>query len=111
MTDVDEHGKERVDRAGGEEAVEAHSHSHPNYMAVWFGLFVLTMAEVGVAFVTAIPHSVIVLILVALAIWKALLVALYFMHLRFETNGLRLLVIAPLPLPVIMVVAILMEYV
>ena len=41
----------------------------------------------------------------------ALLVALYFMHLRFETNRLRILAIAPLPLAVIMILAVITEYV
>lgn len=102
--------------AGSAEAVgtgpgaESPAHEEPNYMGVWLGLFLLTMAEVGVAFVTAFPKQVIVLILIGLAIWKALLVALYYMHLRFEPSRLRMVVLAPLPLGVIMVLAILMEY-
>ena len=55
--------------------------------------------------------TTIILILVVMAIWKALLVALYFMHLRFETNRLRILAIAPLPLAVIMILAVITEYV
>lgn len=85
-------------------------HAEPNYMGVWLGLFLLTMAEVGVAFLSGIPKSVIILILIGLAVWKALLVALYYMHLRFEPNRLRMVALAPLPLAVIMVLAILMEY-
>jgi len=46
-----------------------------------------------------------------LAIWKALLVALYFMHLKFEGNRMRIFAIAPLPLTVIIIVAVLTEYV
>lgn len=89
---------------------ESPSHAEPNYMGVWLGLFLLTVAEVGVAFLTAIPKQVIVLMLIGFAIWKALLVALYYMHLRFEPNRLRIVALAPLPLGVIMVLAILMEY-
>lgn len=89
---------------------EGGGHQEPNYMGVWLGLFLLTVAEVGVAFLSAIPKSVIVVILLGLAVWKALLVALYYMHLRFEPKRLRLVVMAPLPLAVIMVLAILMEY-
>jgi hypothetical protein len=33
------------------------------------------------------------------------------MHLRFETNRLRILAIAPLPLAVIMILAVITEYV
>jgi cytochrome c oxidase subunit 4 len=90
-------------------ATTAHQTHHPNYMGVFLGLALLTGAELGVAFLPW-PKRIIVLILIALALWKALLVALYYMHLRFEPNRLRLLVIAPLPLAVIMVVAVLQEF-
>jgi cytochrome c oxidase subunit 4 len=82
---------------------------HPNYVGVWFALAALTALELTVAF---LPWSkrVIVLILVALAVWKALLVALYYMHLRFEPRRLLLLAIAPLPLAVILVTAVITEY-
>ena len=83
---------------------------HPNYWAVWAFLLILTLAEVGVAF---LPWSknVLILLLLGMAIWKALLVALYFMHLRFEENRMRIFAIAPLPLTVIIVVAAITEYV
>jgi len=82
---------------------------HPNYMAVFGGLFALTVLELGVAF---LPWSkvAIVLMLIFLAVWKALMVALYFMHLRWETNRLRLMIIAPLPLAAILVVAVIQEF-
>jgi cytochrome c oxidase subunit 4 len=85
------------------------AHRHPNYIGVWVLLAVLTAVELGVAF---LPWSklVIVLLLIGLAVWKALLVALYYMHLRFEPNRLRILAIAPLPLAVILVVAVIQEY-
>ena len=51
------------------------------------------------------------LLLVGMALWKALLVALYFMHLRFEKTRMRIFAIAPLPLTVIIVVAVLTEFV
>ncbi|HEX9729918.1 MAG TPA: cytochrome C oxidase subunit IV family protein [Gemmatimonadales bacterium] len=89
---------------------ETHAFKHPNYWAVWAVLAALTLVELGVAF---LPWSkgVIVLLLVGMALWKALLVALYFMHLRFEANRLRIFAIAPLPLAVIIVVAVIMEFV
>jgi cytochrome c oxidase subunit 4 len=89
---------------------EAKRH-HPNYMAIWAWLFVLTLAELGVAFLTVFPKRVLIVMLIGLALWKALLVALYYMHLRFEANRVRILAIAPLPLAVIMVMAVITEYV
>lgn len=82
---------------------------HPPYIAIWVGLAVLTGVELGVAFLPW-PKRVVVLLLILLAVWKAVLVALYYMHLRFEPNRLRILAIAPLPLAVILVTAVIMEY-
>jgi cytochrome c oxidase subunit IV len=84
--------------------------AHPTYWLVWAVLAALTLVELGVAF---LPWSrgVVVLTLVALAVWKALLVALYFMHLRFEKNRMRIFALAPLPLTVIIVIAVLTEFV
>jgi len=39
------------------------------------------------------------------------MVALYFMHLRFEQNRMRVFALAPLPLAVIIVIAVLTEFV
>lgn len=79
------------------------------YIAVWALLAVLTALEVGVAFI-GLPRKLVVVTLIGLAIWKALLVALYYMHLRFEPKRLWVLAGAPLPLAVILVVAVLQEY-
>ncbi len=94
--------------AGPVDAGEDEIH-HPNYIGIFVMLAVLTGIELGVAF---LPWSklTLVLILLGLAVWKALLVALYFMHLRFEPNRLRILAIAPLPLAVILVTAVITEY-
>lgn len=89
---------------------KAAAHAQPNYWTIWAYLLVLTVVELGVAF---LPWSkeIQLLVLLALAIWKALLVALYFMHLKFEGNRMRIFAIAPLPLTVIIIVAVLTEYV
>jgi cytochrome c oxidase subunit 4 len=81
----------------------------PNYMAVFAGLAVLTAIEVGVAFM-GFGRTTTILILVGLAIWKAVLVALYYMHLRFEPPRLVVMVVAPLPLALILVLAVLTEF-
>ena len=89
-------------------APAAAPHKHPPYMAIWFGLALLTAVELGVAF---LPWSklTLILLLIFLAVWKALMVALYFMHLRWERGRLRILAAAPLPFCVIFVVFILQE--
>lgn len=84
-------------------------HARPNYVGIWFALAALTALELTVAFLPW-PKWTLILILIGMALWKALLVALYYMHLRFERNRLRLLAIAPLPFTVILVVAVLQEH-
>ncbi|MFQ5688914.1 MAG: cytochrome C oxidase subunit IV family protein [Gemmatimonadota bacterium] len=98
---------ERLNREG----TGAAAHEGLSYIAVWGLLFVLTMAELGVAFLGAFPKHVIVFILLGTAVWKALLVAMYYMHLRFEPRRLLLVVLPPLPLVAILIVTVLMEYV
>ena len=89
--------------------MEKAKHAHPNYIAIFIFLGVLTAVELGIAFLPW-PKTVLILLLVFLAIWKAVLVALYYMHLRYEPTRLRLLAIAPLPLAVILVVAVTREF-
>lgn len=89
--------------------MEEAAHKQPNYMAVFAALAVLTVIEVAVAFVGFGRHATII-ILVGLAFWKASLVALYYMHLRFEPPRLVIMVLAPLPLAAILVLAVLTEF-
>ncbi len=84
-------------------------HSRPNYIGIWVGLAVLTGLELTIAFLPW-PKTTLILLLIALAVWKALLVALYYMHLRFEQGRVRLLAIAPLPFCIILVTAVLQEH-
>jgi cytochrome c oxidase subunit IV len=94
--------------AGPGPAAVAHKKA-PNYYLIWVFLGVLTLAEIGVAFLSGISKMVLILILIALAVWKALLVAMYYMHLKFEPKKLWWVAAAPLPLAVILVVIVLME--
>jgi cytochrome c oxidase subunit IV len=84
---------------------EGHSDTHPipNYMAIFWWLLGLTIAEIAWA---VIPHhSELILAsgIVALAIVKAVLVALYFMHLKFERKTLGILFASTLILGCILV--------
>ena len=85
------------------------AHAHPSYVGIWVVLAVLTACELGIAF---LPWSktLIIVILVALAFWKASLVALYYMHLRFETRRVMILAVAPLPFIVVLLTAGLVEH-
>ncbi|HTR03983.1 MAG TPA: cytochrome C oxidase subunit IV family protein [Thermoanaerobaculia bacterium] len=78
-------------------------HTIPNYMAIFWWLLGLTIAEIGWAILP--HHSELVLAggIVALAIIKAVLVAMYFMHLKFERRTMGILFASTLILGVILV--------
>ena len=81
----------------------------PKYMMVFFALAALTAVELGVAFV-GLSELLTMLVLVGLALWKAMLVALYYMHLRWEPKPLHIILMTVLPLPFILVLAVLTEF-
>jgi cytochrome c oxidase subunit 4 len=70
---------------------------HPNYVLVWYWLLGLALASV---LVSALPlsHTLTVVLIFSAALVKALLVALYFMHLRFEGWPIYALALVPLVL-------------
>jgi cytochrome c oxidase subunit 4 len=78
------------------------THKHPNYMAIFWYLAILTAVELAVIFMPLAKLTIGVL-LVALALGKASLVAMYFMHLRFETRTLGLIAITPLAIATLLV--------
>jgi cytochrome c oxidase subunit 4 len=78
-------------------------------MLIWVYLAVLTVVEVLVAFVSSMPFIVLVIVLLALAFWKALLVAMYYMHLKFEPKKLWIIAAVPIPLILILLGVVLME--
>src|SRR5205807_3286533 len=82
--------------------METTQHKLPNYMLIWLYLFVLTAAEVLFAFEMPISQLAKIVCLLVLAVVKALLVALFFMHLKFERWRLRVVFMIPLPLAAIL---------
>jgi cytochrome c oxidase subunit 4 len=85
------------------------THVRPNYMLIWLYLFVMTILEVVLAFEIPVSQNMKLILLLILAVWKALLVAMFFMHLKFERWRLRLIFIIPLPLAAILVTVVIME--
>jgi len=84
----------------------AGEHKHPNYMAIFWLLAVLTAVELSVVF---LPFGKMIngTLLCALAVGKAAVVAMYFMHLKFETRTLGLIAITPLAIATLLVFVIL----
>lgn len=73
----------------------AHERVHPNYVAVWFWLVGLLIVSVGVTYLP-IPTRITLFLIFAMAVVKAVLVALNYMHLKSE----RLLIYAMALIPV-----------
>ena len=73
----------------------AEQHQEPNYIGVLVWLAVLTLAEIAVVLM-GVPQLPKVILLVGMALSKASLVALYFMHLKFERSTLMIIAFTPL---------------
>jgi len=81
-------------------------HDEPNYMAIFWWLFALTVVEVAITYMP-IPKALMITALVVLAFTKAALVAMYFMHLRFEKRTLGVVALAP---PILLVMFVFIIY-
>jgi cytochrome c oxidase subunit 4 len=83
-------------------AVElAEERAHPNYVTVWVWLVVLMAGGVLASYLPLGRSAVVGLIFVIAAV-KALLVALYYMHLRFERGVIYAMAIVPVVLAVLL---------
>ncbi len=83
-------------------------HKQPNYGAIFWALFILTVCEIIVANLH-FAKPIIVVTLVFLAIVKASLVALFYMHLKFEKYVIYIIALFPLFLAVILTVLVLFD--
>jgi cytochrome c oxidase subunit IV len=73
---------------------EVTAHSGPSYIAVFIYLAILTGIELAV-YAAGLPQVPKVALLVALAWAKAVLVAMYFMHLAMERRALAFIAVIP----------------
>jgi len=73
----------------------ADAHAEPNYLSIFWWLLALTILEIAVIY-TPIARLAIIILLVGFALAKAALVAMYFMHLRFERITLAMIAVTPL---------------
>lgn len=89
-----------------------HSGSHPGnrtYVLVALVLAVITGVEVMVFYLEAL-RPVIVPILLVLSTSKFILVASFFMHLKYDSRVLRWLFAGPLLMAIVIIVAIMALY-
>jgi cytochrome c oxidase subunit 4 len=86
--------------------------SHPSrkqYLGVFLGLAVLTIVEVGIVYLTGISRGLMIAALTALAVTKAALVGLFFMHLKSETSYLKATVLVPMSMPALFAIVLVAE--
>ena len=99
MSDEQEH--RGADATAGA-AAQAHERPQPNYLAVFIALAGLTLLEVAVTY-TPLPR---VLILLPLALLKAALVVLFYMHLRFDNRVFAVLFLMGLAMGAILIISL-----
>ena len=78
------------------------SHSTSAYIKIFYILLVLTIAEVAIVYM-GLPKLLLAGLLVIFAVWKASLVAMHFMHLKFEKKTLAVVALAPFVLCVFLI--------
>jgi cytochrome c oxidase subunit 4 len=86
---------------------QSHSESTRFYWMVAVALAVITIVEVAVTLIPGIPHLLLLIILLALAVVKGAGVVMFFMHLRGDARVFQLLFIAPFALATSMIVVFL----
>ena len=84
--------------------------AHPNYTAVYVWLLALLGVGVAASFLPG-GRGVALVVIFATAVVKALLVALNFMHLRFESGVIYAIALIPLVFAAILAVALFPDFV
>ena len=74
--------------------------------ALW--LVILTVLEVGVAYIE-ISRSGQIVLLLAFAVTKMMLVAIIYMHLRYETKVLKRILFVPIPAGILFTLALMYD--
>jgi caa(3)-type oxidase subunit IV len=84
------------------------AHHHPNYVVIWYWLVGLALVSVFSS-ALPIPHELVLVLIFTAAFVKVVLVALYYMHLRFERLLIYFLVFVPLVSFIVLVVVLLAD--
>ena len=79
------------------------------YITIFIALAVLTLIEVGLTMI-GMPKTPMVILLIALALVKAGLVAVYFMHLKYDSGFLSVIAYAPLAVASILILMLSLEW-
>ena len=94
---MSEHGG-HDDHGGGDGAIAKPHIDRKEYWVIFVWLFVLTALEVGIVYVP-MAKGLLISALCLMAVGKAALVGLFYMHLNHETKLLRWTVAIPMAIP------------
>lgn len=83
--------------------------NRPNYLLVWLGLVILVIVSIGAS--VTLPKRAALFVIFTVAVIKALLVALNFMHLRYERLLLYALAVVPLLVVAVLLFALFPDFV
>ena len=103
---MSDHSQPHADAPAGGHDDHAHAHEGPSYYLIFGALVVLTIITVGVSYVPGMSPAVALIVAMAIASLKATLVALFFMHLKFEIKPIYIVVGVPVVLTIIMIIAL-----
>lgn len=90
-----------------------HDVHHVSYMTIFWWLLALTILEIAAgvpASGPSYPHMLKGTLLVVMALAKASLVALYFMHLKYDRKALSFIALIPLVLCVFVVLMVMADF-
>lgn len=82
------------------------AHSASAYIKIFWILLALTVIEVAIVYM-GLPKMLLASLLVIFAVWKAALVAMHFMHLKFEKRTLTIVALVPFVLCVFLILMLL----
>jgi cytochrome c oxidase subunit 4 len=89
---------------------QAHPNHTKTYITIFVALAVLTAIEVGITMIS-MPKTAMVILLLAFALVKAGLVAVYFMHLKYDARFLKVIAYSPLAVASILIFILSMEWI
>jgi cytochrome c oxidase subunit 4 len=90
---------------------DVHIVSYANHFGIWLGLIVLTIMTVTVSVFGADLYTMSVLTALIIASTKALIVAYYFMHLKYDPKIYQIMIGLVLVLFIVFVALTMVDYV
>ncbi len=79
----------------GNNGASDHEHHHPNYTLIWVILLALMLGQFGVKKLDVLSYQMFIGFIFVVATVKTLLVALNFMHMKFESIVIYLMALSP----------------